>query len=304
MTRQTVKNMNKDKENINTASPDEVVNLIFLHHSCGKNLLDDESGRLGLLLAENNYFVSDTYYNWGPDKIGSKTDVGHWWTWFRGPDSSKYMQAVYNEKGIGPSEWKFTRLEEGKKGENEVVLFKSCYPNSKFKGNISDSIPDISSNSLKDNNCSSEYHAVSNAKGIYIDILEYFRERQDKLFIVLTAPPVQDAKYADNARHFNNWLVNEWLKDYPYHNVGVFDFFNVLTSNNGSIHMSDVNKKDGNHHRILNNRIEHVTEENSSILKYPSSNNDTHPNTVGNLKASSEFIHLLNVYYNKWKIHS
>jgi len=31
-----------------------------------------------------------------------------------------------------------------------------------------------------------------------------------------------------------NWLVNDWLAGYPYNNVAVFDFYNVLTSNGGN----------------------------------------------------------------------
>ena len=297
-----VKNKNKIAEKINVESPKEVVNLVFLHHSCGRNLLDDVSGRLGLLLAENNYFVSDTYYKWGPDAIGDRTDLGHWWTWFRGPDSEKYMQAVYNEKGQNAPNSEFTRLPKGTEGENRIILFKSCYPNSMLKGSVEDPIPDISDNFLKDMVFISDFHTVSNAKGIYIDLLEYFKKRQDKLFVAITSPPILDNTYAQNARHFNNWMVNDWLKEYPYSNVGVFDFFNVLTSNNGSIHMSDINKKIGNHHRIYNEKVQHQVETDTcNTLKYPGPNNNEHPNTAGNLKASNELILLLNMYYNNWK---
>ncbi|MCG2768868.1 MAG: DNRLRE domain-containing protein, partial [Anaerolineae bacterium] len=55
------------------------------------------------------------------------------------------------------------------------------------------------------------HHTVGNAKAIYNDILEYFETRQDKLFVVITAPPMQDPKYPANARAFNTWLVEEWL---------------------------------------------------------------------------------------------
>ncbi len=41
------------------------VKLIFIHHSCGENWLDDTNGGLGIALRDNNYFVSDTNYGWG-----------------------------------------------------------------------------------------------------------------------------------------------------------------------------------------------------------------------------------------------
>jgi hypothetical protein len=57
-------------------APAEAVRLIFIHHSCGSNWLSDGNGGLGIALMDNNYFVSDTNYNWGPDSIGSSTDIG------------------------------------------------------------------------------------------------------------------------------------------------------------------------------------------------------------------------------------
>ena len=42
--------------------PEQVVKLVFIHHSTGENWLRDDYGGLGKALAENNYFVSDTNY--------------------------------------------------------------------------------------------------------------------------------------------------------------------------------------------------------------------------------------------------
>jgi hypothetical protein len=55
--------------------PADPVRLIFIHHSCGSNWLSDSNGGLGIALRDNNYFVSDTNYGWGPDSIGSSTDI-------------------------------------------------------------------------------------------------------------------------------------------------------------------------------------------------------------------------------------
>ena len=46
--------------------PDQVVKLIFIHHSTGENWLRDGYGDLGRTLDQNNYLVSDTNYGWGP----------------------------------------------------------------------------------------------------------------------------------------------------------------------------------------------------------------------------------------------
>lgn len=57
--------------------PSSAAKLIFIHHSCGSYWLEDSNGGLGLALRDNNYFVSDTNYGWGPDGIGDSTDIGH-----------------------------------------------------------------------------------------------------------------------------------------------------------------------------------------------------------------------------------
>jgi hypothetical protein len=129
---------------------------------------------------------------------------------------------------------------------------------------------------------------VGNAKYIYNDLLNYFVTRPDKLFIVITAPPVQDPTYADNARAFNQWLVNDWLQEnnYTLNNVAVFDFYNLLTHPD-------------NHHWYHNGQIEHVIAAGSNT-EYYDSDGDDHPNVEGSQKATDEFIPLLNIFYHRW----
>lgn len=263
-----IKEGNQTGTNITTtgsSAPSSPVRLIFIHHSVGENWLSDDNGKLGIALRDNNYFVSDTNYGWGPDGIGDRTDIGNWWSWFRGPESSKYLNALYTESAQNCA---YSRMANNPGGENTIVIFKSCFPNSALKGNPNDPIPSIDQNPLKEQDSGSEFHTVANAKGIYIDLLEYFKTRPDKLFIVITPPPVTDPTYADNANAFSSWLKNDWLKDYPYKNVAVFDFHSVLT--NGG-----------------------------TVLAYPSE--DDHPNSEGNQKATQEFITFLNIAYNSWK---
>jgi len=280
-----------------TYSNSHTVRLVFVHHSTGENWLNDDNGGLGIALRDDNYYVSDTNYGWGPDDIGDYTDVGHWWLWFRGPNSPTILNALYAESGQHCS---YSRLPINPGGENEVVMFKSCFPNSALMGDPDDPIPPIDSNPLRGQGSSSEYHTVANAKGIYLDLLEYFRTRQDKLFVVITAPPLSDPTYADNARAFNNWLVDDWLKNYTYNNVFVFDFYNVLTTNGGDPDTNDLNQETGNHHRWWKNAIQHKTDgdddSNPNVLEY--STDDDHPSKAGNLKATAEFLPLLNIAYN------
>ncbi len=255
----------------NPSPPGQVVKLVFVHHSTGENWLDDGQGGLGIALGNNNYFVSDTNYGWGPNGIGDRTDILNWPEWFNGPDSGMYMDALYNLSD--QNSW-YTRQLSDPGGENQIVMFKSCFPNSALEG------------SPGDPPSNDDYLTVGRAKQIYIDMLSYFATRQDKLFIAIAAPPLLDPTYSANARAFNNWLVYDWLRDYPHSNVAVFDFYNILTGPD-------------NHHRFQNGAIEHVTV-GGDTLHYPT-NGDEHPSPAGSQKATNEFVPLLNIYYHRWQ---
>jgi hypothetical protein len=282
---------------VDPSPPQGAVKLIFIHHSTGQNWLADGNGGLGLELQDNNYFVSDTNYGWGPGSIGDRTDIGNWWEWFRGPDSATYLSALYDESGQHSS---YSRLTTDPGGENEVIMFKSCFPNSQLGGGPDDPVPSIGDNPLKGQSCGSQYHTVANAKGIYIDLLEYFQTRQDKLFVVIVTPPVQDPGNSANARALSEWLVNAWLSDYQYQNVFVFDFYNVLTTNGGDPGTNDLSSQLGDHHRIWNGTVQHISDAGSNVLAYPSAGGDDHPSSAGNLKATAEFVPLLNDAYHRW----
>jgi hypothetical protein len=227
----------------NPDPPSEPVKLIFIHHSCGENWLADDDGGLGIALRDNNYFVSDTNYGWGPDSIGDQTDIIQWPEWFLGSNSSTYLDALYTEYGNNSYDRYSRSTDPDPNRENEIILFKSCFPNSNLDGNLGD--PPAPGEDL----------TVGNAKYIYTELLNYFATRTDKLFIAITAPPVAPGDSwapPENTRAFNNWLVNDWLEGYPYQNVAVFDFFNVLTSNGGDTDTNDLGQEKGNHHRWWN----------------------------------------------------
>lgn len=292
----------------NPNPPRKPVRLVFIHHSTGENWLVDSNGGLGLQLKKNNYFVSDTNYGWGPPDedsgggmIGDHTDIGHWYNWFAGPHRGTYLEALFDEKA---THCDYSRLSRNPGGKNQIILFKSCFPNSNLAGNPS-SPPPQGNNPLRGQDSSSPYMTVANAKGIYKDILKYFATRQDKLFIVITAPPLSasetSAGKAANARALNNWLLTAWLKDYPYRNVAVYDFYNVLTSNGGNTGKNDLGSKTGNHHRFWASKVQHLQTRKCNTSAYPSDDYDSHPTQAGNLKASTEFPKVLNVLYHRWQ---
>jgi hypothetical protein len=308
----------------NPDPPSSTVKLIFIHHSTGGNWLadpsDELSGGLGIALRDNNYYVSATNYCWGPvwteqgEGIGSYTNILHWPEWFTGPNRDTIMTAVYTETGQnftdcdGGSFGSWSRLSSDPGGENTIVMFKSCFPNSDLYGSPDDEAA---------SSISEWEYTVSNVKAVYNNLLTYFQTRQDKLFVVITAPPMSEKGYqlndvstpaserAANARAFNNWLVNDWLDSYPHKNVAVFDYYNVLTSNGGSSSVNDAGQASGNHHRWQNGAVQHIQTVSNNYSSYPSVVTsdwaDDHPTSAGHRKATAEFVPLLNVFYHRWK---
>ncbi len=275
-------------------TPQSAVKLIFIHHSTGGNWLADPNedqpyGGLGRELMANNYYVSATNYGWGPYSIGDSTDIPNWPDWFTGANSSTILAAVYSENNQnigGFGSW--PRLSADPGGENEVIMFKSCFPNSDLYGNPDDEAATETN----------EQYTVSNAKAVYNNLLTYFASHRDKLFVVITAPPQTENEYsggdqppaerAANTRTFNNWLCNDWLDNYAYSNVAVFDYFNILTAAD-------------NHHRWLNDAESHEIHTLNNFAAYSVDEWDSHPSTTGHQKATEEFVPLLNYFYHRWQ---
>ena len=113
---------------------------------------------------------------------------------------------------------------------------------------------------------------------------------QDKLFILIIPPGETVVDSYLLTKELNEWLVDEdngWLKDYAHNNVGVFDFYCVLSEANS-------------HHRITNGQLEYVYAADYDGNS-PYHDGDDHPNSTGNQKSTDELIPLLNYYYNRWK---
>jgi len=315
--------------------PSTPVKLIFIHHSVGGNWLAHEYGGLVNELNKNNYYVNDVTYGWEPaaltnsfvkkikrkilDKlgkanqgaysIGDRTDIGHMPEWFLGPGSNLIMASIYTENretdnyGDHKNSTSSIHLSNpDPTSENQIIMFKSCYPNTLLKGKPNDPASPRLKNLVHGFTAGSDEHTVANAKRVFNDLLSYFKNHPDKFFVIVTPPPQtelpEDGKIA---RDFCNWLVHDWLKEnnYPLNNIMVFDLFNVLTTGHGS-KQNDAGEEQGNHHRIWNGEVQHIILKENSLLVYPFEEGDNHPSPAGLQKATQEFVPLLNYYYNIW----
>ncbi len=251
--------------------PATTVKLMFIHHSTGSYWIRsgdiDPWGGLGNELNSKNFYVTESDYGWDAevgDNLGDRTDTINWPEWF----NDIKMPYVYENS----SHFDYPNnamADPG--GENEIIMFKSCYPNSEVGAGIDDE------------------------KDIYNSLLPYFEVHTDKMFVLIIPPPEITISSAPLTRELSNWLVdrdNGWLADYTKNNVYAFNYYNVLT--------------DPNNHHWLNDGIEEnivsanpVDADSPDELYYPTG--DSHPSSEGHQKATAEFVPLLIGWYNLWK---
>jgi hypothetical protein len=262
-----------------TYPPGTNLHLLFIHHSCGGELMADvgrdkgqnciyqtsaNGGGLRSLLKKEGYIVHEAAYD---SEVGGKTDIFDWPSKFK-KDMDKVLLCDQQN----------TYFKDGTK--NQIVVFKSCYPNNEF-----------SDMGREPGNPSGQELTVSNAKAAYAVLLPEFAKHPEVLFVAMTAPPIvgrlspeplwkflarkilrrplsPPSTAGHLAREFNNWLKAEtgWLETYEHKNVVVFDYYDILTAHGKS-----------------------------NYAEFPSGGgNDSHPNTVGNTRAAETFVPFLN----------
>ncbi len=210
--------------------------LIFIHHSCGQNWLDN-SLRDALIAKDYVDEVNEIYYgtvvapdpgrpgSLGPTP-GDNTDMYHWIFWF-----NDYLNHVLSH--------------ECATGINKIVMFKSCYPNSDIQeagtepGDPFDSYSTIANYKALYRHPSGSGNTYPYEGHTYQALEDIFAANPSTLFIPVTAPALVSTQtnkvHAKNARTFNNWLKGEWLTSYNtshpgLNNVMVFDWFDVLAN--------------------------------------------------------------------------
>jgi hypothetical protein len=259
-------------------APERPVHLLFMHHSCGGQLLaapglavgansihstHPNGGGLRTRLEKASYVVHEASYG---SRIGQATDIFDWPPKFR--DQMSDMLACDSQD-----------LRHANGRRNQIVVFKSCYPNNAFR-----------SDGQAPGNPEGPDLTVWNAKAAYTALLPEFAKHPDVLFVCVTAPPLapktapqplwrQIVKKALGraydpveagrlAREFNNWLVDQagWLKNSTLTNVVVFDYYDILTGEGAA-----------------------------NLSVYPTGDGfDSHPSSAGNQRAAEAFERLLN----------
>jgi hypothetical protein len=262
-------------------APPQPVDLVFLYHSAGEQLLADRGisdgqqdilsrhpngGGLAALLAKNNYRLHEGTYG---SKLGERTDLFDWL-----PKFQFEMAGVLSVKRQDES------LPPGQK--NRVVMFSASFSDNEFvaggEGGGNPDGPELTE---------------ANARATMKAVREELAKRPEVLFVYLTGLPLAPKterepawswlakkalhrpsedealrKVGEIARSFNNWMSDPagWLAGYPLHNIVVFDAFDVLTG--------------------------HGT---SNFSVYASGDGwDPHPTADGNAKVAAELVPFLN----------
>jgi hypothetical protein len=176
--------------------------VMFLHHSCGANLI--EQGGLRQLLTDLGYEFYDHGYNGDGLVLADGTWTG---TNFDVPDDNTNPDGyanIFAQPLDDPPDNTFSHLME-----YDVIAFKSCFPVSNIESD----------------------EQLAEYESYYLSIRDRMDEYPDKIFIVVTQPPEipndTDADMASRARAFTAWLASdEYLSGHA--NVFTFNFFDLL----------------------------------------------------------------------------
>lgn len=266
------------------ARPAAPLRLLFIHHSCGGQLLappgaqaergagtciyaaHPNGGDLRHLLEQTGYEVHEASYK---SRLAEHTDLLDWPPKFR-DQMDDLLRTSHQDETYGDAR------------RNQVIVFKSCFPNSGFVGR---------------GTAPGDWHGpaltVWNARASLTALLPEMAKHPEVLFVYVTAPPLapeaererawkwllqtvrgrphpKDALLESGAwaREFNDWVKarDGWLANYAGRNVVVFDYYDVLTGHgrsNLSVYATDAGA-------------------------------DAHASSDGNAIAAREFVPLLN----------
>jgi hypothetical protein len=274
-----------DFSSFSAARPGSALDLLFVHHSSGGQLLAAEGpeiskrpssciyashpngGGLRSLLEQAGYRVHEASYG---SVLGEHTDLFDWPPKLRtGLDA---LLRLDEQDDRYPDERR-----------NRVVVFKSCFPNNLFAGE-----------GAAPGDARGPDLTVWNARAALRALLPELARHPETLFVYVTAPPIAPrtpalpawrallrlarghgtpaaelGASAALARELNDWAASPegWLAGYAGKNVVVFDYYDVLT---GGARATD-------------------------LSAYPTGNGlDSHPSAAGNHEAAMRFVPFLN----------
>lgn len=188
--------------NVQAFSQGDFTNIVFLHHSVGNNLVEQGEVREGL--QQVGYTFWDHNYN----HVGLRNPEGKFTGYsYNVPNDNTDpdgLARIFNQHVYSLPVNTLSGLMQ-----HEVIAMKSCFP-------TSDIVND---------------EQLEQDKAWYLEMRDVMDQHPDKIFIILTQPPLNPAsttpEIAARANSLAIWLTsNEFLDGHP--NVYAFDFFHNL----------------------------------------------------------------------------
>jgi hypothetical protein len=185
----------------------EYTNIFFLHHSVGQHLIDE--GHVRQLFREAGYNLWDQGYN---QEEGQRSPSGerlsHIYYVPHDNTDPNGLEIIFNQPLFDLPLNTFSGLMQ-----HEVIIVKSCFPNSQITSD----------------------EELEQYKTWYRNIRASFDQHPEKLFIVVTQPPLNPAvtspEAAQRARQLADWLTSdEFLAGHD--NLAAFDLFDLLAESN------------------------------------------------------------------------
>jgi len=191
------------------AQDERPICIIFLHHSCGHNLIDGGNVREGL--SNLGYEFFDHGYNGDGLRLADGSFSGES---FNVPDDNTDpdgLAVIFSQPLHDPPDNTFSHLMA-----YDVIAFKSCFPVS----NIADD------------------EQLAAYQSYYLSIRDKTDLYPQKLFVIVTQPPQvpnnTTADEARRARQFTEWLGSDvYLEGHP--NLVTFDFFDLLAGEDNTL---------------------------------------------------------------------
>jgi hypothetical protein len=212
-------------------------NVIFLHHSTGHALIAE--GNVRPLLSELGYQFWDHDYNHvglaRPDGALARASYRIPGMRGRGNTDVDGLAKLFSQPVTDPPSNAFSRLLQ-----HEVVIFKSCFPNS----------------AVKSDEMQEQFQTW------YLQMRDVMDQHPDRMFIVVTSPPLHpqqtNSDEAGRARAIANWLKSDaYLAGHP--NVFTFDFYDLLADPSANTLRSEyqLDREEPNSHpnRLANETI-------------------------------------------------
>lgn len=186
-----------------TAAPEEMTDIFFLHHSVGQHLIDQ--GNVRQLFAEAGYDFWDQGYNVDEgQRDPAGTRLGHIYYVPHDNTDPDGLAIIFSQPTFGLPLNTFSGLLQ-----HNVIIIKSCFPNSQITSD----------------------EELEQYKSWYRRMRAVFDQHPNKLFIVVTQPPLNPAvtqpEAAVRARALADWIMSaEFLAGHE--NLAAFNLFDLL----------------------------------------------------------------------------